>query len=303
MASPVLYQEPKSNMESPSSTLNDIYDFVRSTARSVPSSDLLRQPVGILLGVNSVASAALQKLGINSIFDLASSNIFDNATKIVAAATEPQSSIYRYGKAPADVIDAAKVASIPMNKIQEQPISFLTGVSPSEAGSIAAALDVETIRDLSKYPPYLAALRIMKYLYFPQTEAAYDPEYPTDLVPTTGQFPIERVQYSTLHMGEIKSSAELNDITDSTFKAPSLDTLVATGAGGFNDVATGALLTFSQTWFAQGVALGHLLHSCSLAPGESTRIAVVDWSRKESGNQVEGITEQDDLVNSTSVSI
>ncbi|ORY11718.1 hypothetical protein BCR34DRAFT_601160 [Clohesyomyces aquaticus] len=289
-------------MESLSSTQKDIYDFVRSTARAVPTSDLLRQPVGVLLGISSGAGVALQKLGINSIFDLASSNVFDNATKIVAAATEPQSSIYRYGRVPADIIDAAKLATIPMNKIQEQPISFLTGVAPSDADSIAAALDVETIRDLSKYPPYLAALRIMNSLYFPQAEATYDPEYPSDLVPTTGQFPIERVQYSTLHMGEIQTATELRDISSPTFEPPSLENLETTDTGGFKGfktVATGALLTFSQTWFAQGITLGHLLHSCTLAPGESTRVAIVDWSRKESGNQVEGITEQDDLVNSS----
>jgi len=36
-------------------------------------------------------------------------------------------------------------------------------------------------------------------------------------------------------------------------------------------VAFGALLTFTQAWFAQGVTLRQLLHSVTLAPGESTQ--------------------------------
>ena len=60
------------------------------------------------------------------------------------------------------------------------------------------------------------------------------------------------------------------------------------------------LLTFNQSWFMQGVTLGHLLHSMALAAGESTRIAVVDWSRKTSAGQTEQIGETEDLSQDTS---
>ena len=66
---------------------------------------------------------------------------------------------------------------------------------------------------------------------------------------------------------------------------------------GFKTFAIGALPSFYQSWFAPSINLGHLLHSTTLDSGESTRVAVVDWSRKEQGNQDEGITEEDDLVN------
>src|SRR5262249_15670708 len=42
-----------------------------------------------------------------------------------------------------------------------------------------------------------------------------------------------------------------------------------------------------------------LLHSVALAPGESTRIAVVDWSRKSRAGQTEEIAEAEDLLNDT----
>src|SRR4029453_17049410 len=69
---------------------------------------------------------------------------------------------------------------------------------------------------------------------------------------------------------------------------------------GFRTIGTGVLLLFNQSWFMQGVTLGHLLHSLALAPGESTRTAVVDWSRKSRAGQTEEVAETEDLLNDTS---
>lgn len=63
--------------------------------------------------------------------------------------------------------------------------------------------------------------------------------------------------------------------------------------GGFRLPAVGGLIQFEQSWVPQGLSLGQLLHSTTLAPGESTKIAVVDWSRRtaaqreETGRQLE----------------
>jgi hypothetical protein len=280
---------------------DDIYNALRNEARSLPIINLLQQPCSALLGVNDSAKDALAKLSVFTIFDLASSAVFDTATKIVTASTDPQNAVYRFGKVPADQVRASAVDGVPLQKLLDQPIAVLSAVPEADADKISKALDAGTIRDLAVYPPYLAALKIMKVIYFPQTGEHFDPEYPADLVPTSGDYPIEKVQYSTLHMGEIPvaGNTTLEDVTSPNFKPPSLASLAAAKSAGFKTVATGALLTFNQSWFAQGLTLGHLLHSCTLAPGESTRIAVVDWSRKERGNQLEGITEQNDLANDT----
>jgi len=45
--------------------------------------------------------------------------------------------------------------------------------------------------------------------------------------------------------------------------------------------AMGVLLTYEQGWFQEGLALGQLIHSLCLAPGEVTKIAVVDWRRQQ----------------------
>jgi hypothetical protein len=89
------------------------------------------------------------------------------------------------------------------------------------------------------------------------------------------------------------------DIASNDF-APLDLTKLALGDSGFQHIAYGALITMSQSWFAQGVSLGHLLHSVSLVPGESTRIAVVDWTRKSKAGETEVVQEEDPLDNETS---
>lgn len=73
------------------------------------------------------------------------------------------------------------------------------------------------------------------------------------------------------------ADAGLVEVTSDAFNPLDLAAPTA-GDAGFKKVAFGALLTYSQSWFSQGVTLGQLLHSVALAPGESTRIAVVDWA-------------------------
>jgi hypothetical protein len=71
------------------------------------------------------------------------------------------------------------------------------------------------------------------------------------------------------------------------------------GDSGFKNVVFGALLAFTQTWYAQGVTLVQLLHSTSLAPTKSPRIAVIDWSQKIRAGQTGVISEVDDLTTHT----
>ncbi len=60
--------------------------------------------------------------------------------------------------------------------------------------------------------------------------------------------------------------------------------------------ATGALLTFEQGWFMAGVTLGELRHSLCLAPGEVTRLAVLDWRRTTKDSSSESTSQSDALV-------
>lgn len=118
-------------------------------------------------------------------------------------------------------------------------------------------------------------------------EAAATP--PADLVPESGQYPIERAQYEVLVLDDLGGSG----LTDLALAGP-LDLREAQ-----EDAATrpvlGAALTWTQSWYTQGLGLGQLLHSVALAPGESTRIAMIDWSRRQSSGATESISESEQL--------
>ncbi|KAH6842375.1 hypothetical protein B0I37DRAFT_435780 [Chaetomium sp. MPI-CAGE-AT-0009] len=281
-------------------TKEEIIASFRGDTGSIELNGLLHQSVSQLLGVSAEAAAALKKLGsIETVFDLATSSVFDAAGKIVSAARDPSNPIFRYGKVSKDLVRDAYIKT-PLEEMPSKPIDLLASVPEDGAPYIATALSVVNVRDLALYPPYRTSHRVMNYVYFPESSMSYDPERPADLIPKSGEYPIEKVQYTTLLMGEISgprgtgTGTGLTDVKSEAFKPLDLATLAA-DSGGFQTVAVGALLTFTQSWYAQAVTLGHLLHSVTLPPGESTRVAVIDWSRRSSTGETETITEADRL--------
>ncbi|EDY49116.1 hypothetical protein [Streptomyces clavuligerus] len=63
--------------------------------------------------------------------------------------------------------------------------------------------------------------------------------------------------------------------------------------------AEGMIVTTEQSWSAQGVTLGRLLHSLALAAGESTKVAVVDGQGTTRATGTEETTEADTLSSTT----
>jgi len=63
--------------------------------------------------------------------------------------------------------------------------------------------------------------------------------------------------------------------------------------------AFGVLTVHEQQWCQTGIALGNLLQSVCLAPGEVTQVAVTRWERKTSGTSSE-ITDQSEAVSDES---
>lgn len=74
-----------------------------------------------------------------------------------------------------------------------------------------------------------------------------------------------------------------------------LDLMEVDGASGATRPAEGVILTHRQAWESQGLALGNLLHSLTLAPGEVTQVAMIDWNHRARGEQKEGATQDDHL--------
>lgn len=272
-------------------------DLLVSEAQNVPLAEVLSLPPDRLLGVSGAALAALADLGVRSVFDLAMSRVFNAALQIEDAADNPANAMNRFGRPISDLLKPGVAVGASIPDLRNESIAVLADIP--DAAAVQAALGVVTVRDLSVYPPFRAAREILNRAFFPEQLDEFDPERPADLLPKSGEFPTERVQYSTLVLDSIVRPANappLIDLAGADFRPIDVGP-VADAEFGFSTLGLGMLLTFNQSWFMQGVTLGHLLHSMALAAGESTRIAVVDWSRKVSAGQTELLGETEDLSN------
>ena len=124
----------------------------------------------------------------------------------------------------------------------------------------------------------------------PEYAEDFDPEAPADLLPKSGEYPTEKVFYTTVVIDEIEGQAAQE------IDAP-IDVAIPDVSAAYDKPATGAIIRMEQSWYAQAVALGNLLHSVALAPGESTKIAVIDWSRRVAGSTAEDVSQIEALSN------
>lgn len=277
----------------------DIRKLIRSTCHHLDTASLLRQPIDILMGVSPAAKTELDTHNIKTVFDLAASSLFREAAMLVAAADNPSSEWALAGTAPRTVVDSA-IAALPIQIIAERNVEDLRSFSEKAAGRLSAALDVTTIRDLAAWPPYLAALQIFQELNGKSESGdVWDPGTPPELVPTMGRHPTERAYYQTILLErflEPPPAATAHRVAVPLEAAGQVDIASQLlNSPGFDRVAIGALVQFSQSWYTSGLSLGQLLHSLALAPGESTRIAMIDWQRRERGTRTEDTQEHDQL--------
>lgn len=225
-------------------------------------------------------------------YDLAQSAVFAVASSLVEANVDPSSPWARYG-APGGALGAA-ASGVPVGELADKELDVLAAFSaPGSAEAAAAALGVGTVRDLACWPPYIAARTALRQQIAPVDEEDNEVT-PPDLLPAAGKYPTERVFYSTLLIDRIADKPakdlstsgpiDLTDVEDHT---------------GFGKPAEGALLTYSQSWYTEGLALGQLLHSLALAPGEATRVSMLDWTRRVTGQRDETGAQTEALTNTT----
>ncbi|WP_231406031.1 hypothetical protein [Streptomyces clavuligerus] len=123
-------------------------------------------------------------------------------------------------------------------------------------------------------------------------KAMLDGPTPKDLLPSTGNYPTEVVRYQSVVLTDIPGAAPGRALTGA------ID-LGEENLPFYDRPAEGMVVTTEQSWSAQGVTLGRLLHSLALAPGESTRVAVVDWQRTTRATGAETAGENELLTGST----
>lgn len=280
-----------------------IADFLKSGFAQLEPRAALGSPPTVLLGVpdgNNGTSPIrlLQSLNINSVFDLALSSAFANASRLLAAAQSPTNVLAEYGVVPTGMVTAKAQGSDVMS-LAGQPVSVLKAVDDAGAsGGLGTMLGIDTVRDMALWPPYLAAKQLLNMvLNAPGQQSVSDPEAPADLIPKSGEYPTERVFYSTLVFDSLSGSDPNNPPKDLITAGPIDPAGAMDMTYGFTVPAEGAMLTYQQSWYAQGVALGQLLHSVALAPGEVTKIAMIDWFRRTAGTRTESGSETEQLVN------
>ncbi len=273
--------------------MNNLTRFFKTPYVSEEPRNLLLEKIDALLGVSQEARQALEPLKILNVFDLATSAIFNNAQEI-ARGSAAESTLYtRFGQMSADMVDTDDSGE-DVTQLAFQPIEVLDGIGPGNGPAIESALDVVTVLDLANWPPFRNARQIVQQTLLPESTQAFDPEAPPDLLPKTGEYPTEKVFYNVVVLDRIEDTPSVQ------LDGHPVDIGALTNSSdGFTKPATGAILTYEQAWFAQGVSLGNLLHSVALAPGESTRIAIVDWARQTSSQTGESIDQIESLSNTT----
>lgn len=251
----------------------------------------------VLIGVHGASKTILNDMNIETVFDLANSTIFQRALLITSVDDEEGNAFAKHGRFPSDMV--AEDDNEDVLNLKHKDLTVINGIHNRLQQRIQNVLGVNSIRELALFPPFRAARAILDRVFFPENDLGFDPEAPSDLIPKTGEYPTERVQYSTLILDTIENDdGNKIDFSGGNFRPVDI-TAEIHDDWGYSQVATGALLSFNQSWYAQGVTLGQLLHSTALAPGESTRIAVIDWSRKDRGKQSEKGGETEFLENAT----
>jgi hypothetical protein len=264
--------------------MSTVSNHLRLSHADLGLHEVLQHPVSVLLGVDADAAAALDSVGIQSVFDLGSSMLFAQAASAIASASSS------LGSLPSDLLKAG--SAVPsLDEVPSLPLEALRGVPDNVAATLKSALDVETLRDLAYWPPRQVARAWVSEAA--GTDIVGDADLLAEkLRPSMGEYPTERVYYDKLLMFGGSSSQDLEPLSGRISLQPTVEAQT-----GSQQLVVGALLTMSQSWFAQGITLGHMIHSLALAPGEATRIVMVDWSRQDSGATSESIAESERLDN------
>ncbi|MGE3287522.1 MAG: hypothetical protein AB7J32_15655 [Pseudonocardia sp.] len=262
-------------------------DSIKSEFAQLDLREVLQSSPEVLLGVSADAAALLRDLRLVRIFDLAMSGPFRTAAGVREAAQQPDSVVGRFGRLPSDVVDDAHRDTPPHDLLDAGP-HVLATIGAATATRLREVLGISTVRELALWPPFVTARRLVDEALGATVPA--DEEAPPELVPRFGGHATDRVFYRSVVLIDAPGKAEL----DLGSSGP-VD-LTATSPG-FTAPAQGAVLTYSQSWYPVAVTLGNLLYSLPLAPGESTRIAVIDYTRRTRSGSEEEIAQTEDLSN------
>ncbi len=225
--------------------------LVKAGAAALNPRDLLQADVDQLLGVPpEMASILVNKMRIRTIFDLATSQVFNNALNLV----DPQGYVAReyakHGFVPADLLDDDPDGREDTQDVGSRGIERLSFRDKTTANKIKTCLNIENVRELALWPPFQTARGILNSTFGNGYEGmaqyrAPDPEQPQDLVPQSGNLATERAYYRSMFMLDHPQVEPVDSaVEDEDENALELKPLV------------GLELTAEQSWYTEGVTLG-----------------------------------------------
>ena len=271
----------------------NLMDYFRSSVLHLSTDELIRGPISHLNGVSTDAEAALNGIGIFSVFDLVFSDVFRSATYINAV-DDPHTDSAKTMQIPRHMLDEG-VDTSDIARVRELGIQAIKGIGEATRRKMEETMAIKSIRDLALWPPFLAAVHVVNTEYGLGLNANADPETPQDLVPRTGEYPVEIVRYNSVVL--IKSPRTDENRYKSLEKSGKVAFNLDDQKAGFTQPGFGALLNYSQSWYVEGITNGSLLRCVPLAPGESTKVAVIDWRRSSSSSTTEDISQTERLSN------
>jgi len=263
-------------------------EYADSTIR-----EILEAPVTALVGVSSLTAKALEDiLKISSIFDLSANGIFHMADKITHSHMAADTPIALFGRPPSDMVDQ-DVMPASASRLAQMDIEILMGIGAKTGELLKDALNIKSVSELTKWPPYRAAKKLASHA-FGATPDAQDPE-PEELRPIARRYATDVYRFKKVFVDRtiIPTTADLT---------PSRE---ITGPISFEDEQPiglpmiGAVLTMRQEWVPHGLSLGNLAKSMTLAPGESTKLAFTEWTSRISTDSSEAASEDEALTASS----
>lgn len=293
-------------------------NFLKGEHADLSIRDALGSSVGRLVGVDDDDVTALARLGIETIHDLATAPLFERARDVTMAAAGNASPMSNYGYAPASLVTGDEPRDV--TELVNEDITAIAGTEDGVGAELIEATGLQTVRDYSHWSPFVAARSILEQFGGGQLDPDSN-QPPAELQPVARQYNTEKVFYEKVFLDDVLEMSNPDtgsrtignrDIvwpghvffpgerdTERERADSSLPVQIDGSAtpNGFEKPAIGAVLSLSQSWTPEGLSLGNLLHSTSLAPGEMTRMAVLDWERRSSASTDEDISQVEQLSN------
>lgn len=262
--------------------------YLKSEYLNLGLDEIRISPITVLNGVSQKMADSLKSLSIFTVYDLAYSVTFSNADKLTNT-PKSTNSFMRDEIIPSDVMDGGERFEN-IDNVKFEDIQALKGIGSENVVDIKKELNINTIFDMANWPQYIAAKEIVGLMDGKQN--ILDEEIPKELVPTFNEYAVDKSFYTIYTIGS-KNDKTGNDLNSSV----KIEDVINPKTPIKEKIRTGQMLRYEQSWTPIGMGLGNLLHSLALAPGESTRVAIVDWRRSQSVRTTEAISQIESLAN------